>query len=308
MARARAGPGSGTACRSARAGRPRGGCGGRGCRRRSAASRTMSRGRRQHAEADLEVEQPDPAQGGGARLVEEVVGGVDGLVEADGRHRVAEADERGLHGDLLDEQRQSAGRAQQAAYLVGLLDQVDRLPAGGPDAAQEHVDGRPLSGPRSGGTGSGPTRTTDSPTRRPWSGPSPPRGRRWWRRGRTGGPAQRGSCRGRARRARAGARGRRPHGRGRPTASRRVRSPRRGSRGRRRGRRRSCAGCARRPRGVAARGDVPHEQRLAAAGRTDDGHPPGFLQCLVQRALDVVATEAGGQHAWNLSLLRAGVT
>ena len=51
-------------------------------------------------------------------------------------------------------------------------------------------------------------------------------------------------------------------------------------------------------------GDVAHEQRLAAAGRAHDGDPPRLLQRLVQRSLHVLTTETGGQHDTNLSLLR----
>jgi hypothetical protein len=99
---------------------------------------------RQHAEADAVVQQPDAAQGSGARLVEEVVRGVDRLVEADGRDGVGEPDEGGLDGHLLDQEREPARRAQQAAYLVGLGDEVDLLASGGADPAEEEVDGGSL--------------------------------------------------------------------------------------------------------------------------------------------------------------------
>ena len=203
---------------------------------------------RQHAEADVEVEQPDAAQGGGAGLVEEVVRRVHRLVEADGGHRVAEPDERGLHGDLLDQQRQPTSGAQQATYLVRLLGQVDLLSTGRTDAAEEQLDGRVLPAERAGRAPAAVRRGRRTrPAGRRSSAPSPPRGRRWSRRAPTGGPDRPPSCRGRGRRGRAGTHARRPRGRGHPSASRPAPSPTRGSPGPRRARRRSCAGCGRRP-------------------------------------------------------------
>ena len=61
-------------------------------------------------------------------------------------HGVAQPDERRLDGDLLDQHRQPAGGRQETAYLVGLGGEVDRLPAGRADAAQEEVDGGTLEG------------------------------------------------------------------------------------------------------------------------------------------------------------------
>ena len=53
-------------------------------------------------------------------------------------------------------------------------------------------------------------------------------------------------------------------------------------------------------------GGVAHDEGLPAAGRPDHGDPPGLLDRLAQRALDVVTTEARGQHEAESSGLRRG--
>ncbi len=168
-----------------------------------------------HAESDGEAEQADPAQRGGAVVVEQVVGGVDGLVEADGGHRVAQPDERRLHGDLLDEERQSTGGPQQAAYFPVLLGEVDGLgrprPGSGAGTARRRGP-RAASGARARGAG-----RPGRPTRRagrPWPARSPRRGHRSCRPACPGASAPPRSRRGRARRAPAGSRGRRRRGPG----------------------------------------------------------------------------------------------
>ena len=253
-------------------------------------------------------EQPDPAQRGGAVVVEQVVGGVDRLVEADGGHRVAQPDQRRLHGDLLDEEREAAGGPQQAAYLVGLRVEVDLLAARGPDPAQEQLHGRRPRG-ASGGTAPAagrPARRTRTAGRR-WSARSPRPGRRSCSPAPPGASGRPRWRRGRGRRAPAGTRGRRRRAPGRRRGSRRGRSRRRGSAGRRRAGRRGVRRSRASTHDVSRPGrDVAHDERLAAAGRADDGDPARLVERVAQRALDVVTTQARRQHGSNLSLLAAG--
>ena len=46
---------------------------------------------------------------------------------------------------------------------------------------------------------------------------------------------------------------------------------------------------------------MAHQQRLSAAGRADHGHPARLVHGLAQHALDLGTTETGGQHGLNLS-------
>lgn len=257
---------------------------------------------RQHAQPDGEVEQADAAQRRGARRVEQAVSGVDGLVEADGGHRVAEPDQRRLHGHLLDEERQSAGRAEQAAYLVGLRAEVDERPARGADAAQEQLDGRTLQ-------------------RRPLVGHG--------QRSDAYDGLVRLACRGARRHDDADVGGALEHRLDDRTGiggveveavedEQAVAPVQRAAEGA--GQRVTGSGL----RAEAAQGGeehlveavqgacvhpgdtqslrrVAHEQRLAAARRTDHGHPARLRERQVQRAADVLTTETGGQHGPNLS-------
>ena len=47
--------------------------------------------------------------------------------------------------------------------------------------------------------------------------------------------------------------------------------------------------------------EVPHQQGLAAARRSDDAHPPGALQGVVQLGVDALATQTGCQHLGKVS-------
>ena len=264
---------------------------------------------REHAEPDREAQQADPAQGGGAVVVEQVVGGVDGLVEADRGHRVAEPDERGLHGDLLDEQREPAGGPQQPAYLPVLRGEVDGLAARGPDPAQEQLDGRALERRavrRAPGAGRPGRRT-----RRGWSAVVSavtttrasvvPSSMVW-----STGPASvasRSSPSSTSRQSRPStARPRAPASESPGAVSESRLSQRRDEDVVER------AQVARvDPRRLRLGRDVAHDQRLAAAGRSHDGDPPRLVERLAQRALDVVTTQARRQHGTNLSLMRRRV-
>ena len=262
---------------------------------------------RQHPEADVEVEQPDAAQGGGAGLVEEVVGRVHRLVEADRGHRVAEPDERRLHGDLLDQQRQPTGGAQQAAYLVRLLGQVDLLSTGRADAAEEQLDGGSL---QRGALGGHRQRSdADDGLGRLAGG----RQRRHHHAGVAGRLEHRLEDRTGLRRVEVEAVedeqaltpvDRAAEGTRQRVARRRLRLEALQGRDEHVVDRAQVAGVDPRGGRGRGRGDVAHEQRLAAAGRAHDGDPPRLLQRLVQRSLHVLTTETGGQHDTNLSLLR----
>jgi len=256
----------------------------------------------EHAQADREVEQADAAQRGGARRVEQAVRGVDGLVEADGGHRVAEPDQRRLHGHLLDEKRQPAGGAQQAAYLVGLRGEVDERPTCRPDAAQEQLDGRTLQRCPMVGHGQRP-HAYDGLVRLAGGG--------------AGGhdDAYVGGALEHRLDGRTGAGGVEVEAvedeqavasveRAAEGAGQRVTRSGLGAEARQGGEEHlveAVQGAGVHPRDPQSLCGVAHEQGLAAARRTDHGHPARLLEGAVQRTPDVLATETGGQHGSNLS-------
>ena len=251
------------------------------------------------------LQQPDPAQRGGAVVVEEVVGGVDGLVEADGGHRVGQPDQRGLHGDLLDEQRESAGGPQQSAYLPVLLVEIDRLAARGPDPAQEQLDRRPFErravrgdGERAdphhglvGLVGRGQRGHDDAGVGRAVQ-------HRLEHGTGVGGVEVETVEHQQAVAAVDGA----AEGAGQGVAGSGLRVEALQGRDEEVVERTQVARVD--PRRLQLRGDVAHDQRLAAAGRSHDRHPPRLVERLAQRALDVVATQARREHGTNLSLMR----
>jgi hypothetical protein len=222
------------------------------------------------------------------------VGGVDGLVEADGRHGVAQSDERRLDGHLLDEERQAAGGAQQASYLVVLRGEVDLLATRGADPAEEELHGRALEGcPR---RRHGQRADADHRLVRLAGGGA----------GGDHDPGVAGALQHRLQgTARAGdvevepveheqavvAVHRAPERAGQRVTRRdlRVEAPQGGDQHVVQG-----AQAARVDPGRVGPGrHVLDQQRLPAAGRADHGDPPGLVQGIAQRALDIVSTEAG---------------
>ena len=97
------------------------------------------------------VQQSDPPQQATLLGVEQVVGGVDRLGQGVGRTGITQPDHGALHGDLLDEQRQSAGCDEESSYVVALSVEIDAMSPGGLDSVQEELDcGARQFGPRQG--------------------------------------------------------------------------------------------------------------------------------------------------------------
>ena len=230
---------------------------------------------------------------------------MDGLGEGRGRHDVGDADERDLHGDLLDEQGEPAGGVQQAAYVVTVRLEVDGMSAGGLHPVQEQVDGR--TGERLVVAGD-ERRARRARRARPAGRPS---SREVTARRASvvedidllEGRARAGWDPGRGRRPRGGCRCRPWPGTARPRRSRRASGGT--SRASRQAERTSSARCI--PRAlthVLSRpgGRVAREQGLPAAGGTDDADPARGRQRRGEASLSLLATETWGEHGANLSV------
>ena len=257
----------------------------------------------QHVDADRRAHLGQPAEAPPLLLVEQLVGRVHRLRERRRRHHVGEADQSDLHGHLLDEQGEPAGRGQQAAYVALVGHQVDGVAAGGLHAAQEQVHRRP--GQRLVGARHGQRTDADHPFagltgHRPCRDGDPgPAGRldellEGWpqavgvdvdavddqqRLGPVEGAAQRAG--GAVAGCRLGAhsvQARRQDGVG-GAQSLRV-DPR---------------------RRLGARREVADQQGLAAARRSDHADPARARQRVVELKVDALAPQTGGQHGRNLS-------
>ena len=121
-------------------------------------------------EADRVVHDGEPAEAPLLVLVQQRVGRADGLVDGGCRRHVGHPDQRDLHPEVLDEQRQAATGLQQAPHVSLLPAEVHRVAAGRRDPREEELDGRaleglPAPGHRAGARGAPPARAAGP---RPW--------------------------------------------------------------------------------------------------------------------------------------------
>ena len=257
----------------------------------------------EHVDAHRRGELGHPAEAALLVVVEQLVRRVHGLGERRRRRHVGEPHERDLDGHLLDQEGQPAGGTQEAADDRLLLDEVDRVAARGLHPAGEEVDGRP--GQRLVGRGdrqrAHPHHALARLSRHGPRGQGEPGARGGLHELLEGRPEPLGvDVHAVHHQQRAGA----------------VESPAQGPAGR-------VAGGGVGPQPVQARGEhrvragqavrvdpgrlrrpgreVPHQQGLAAARRSDDAHPPRALQGVVQLGVDALATQAGSQHLGKVS-------